>query len=185
MTLIPDVVITRADRRPTISIPRAANLEAHIQIALFWNGTLAPNGDGIPGGEAAIDYTRPLAGPFPLYLNDQRTTYGGGWGHGPWCEPGALQSPSGGWARGPWCKGPWCVGGSSFSWQFPIPMRDGDYQIAGLYADELGNVQDAPGTVMVMRVAAVPRPPSGLTAQVSGGNLILNWWPSDEFKAVA
>lgn len=177
------ITYSDASRRPMLRIPRMEGLEPDIYIVLFWNASRAPNLDGVPGGEAAIDYTTPLAGPRRLFTDDQIVPFGGGFAAGGFGEVGASRSPSGGFGGGGFAAGAFGIGGSYFSWQFPFPLRDGVYKIAALYADALGNVQAPPGTILELEVAAVPRPPSNLSFTVDGGNLIVDWFHSPEFAA--
>ena len=183
MTLIPTALVTRTDRRPTISFPRLEFLEPDIQAAFFWNGARAPNGDGVPGGEAAIDYATALYGPAPIFRGDQIKPFGGRFGRGGFGERHALHSPSGGFGGGPFAAGAFGVGGSFFSWRFTFPLRDGDYQIAALYADSLGNLPAPPGTVMVLRVEALPRPAADLAWMMEPGIFSSNWTHTPEFAA--
>lgn len=178
-------LVTRTDRRPTLSFPRMEGLEPGVQVAFFWNSSRAPNGDGVPGGAAEIDYDTPLAGPFKLFTDDQIIPFGGGFGLGGFGERGASRSPSGGWCGGGFAAGAFGVGGSEFSFRFPFPLRDGDYQIAAVYADRLGNLQAPPGTVLDLEIAALPRPPSGLKWSVAAGVLTAEWQHSPEFAATA
>jgi hypothetical protein len=178
---VSNLLITRDDRRPTLRFGRPNFLEPGIQVVYYWNGTRAPNGDGVPGGAAAIDYDTPLAGPLPLFNDDQLIPFGGRYGAGPYAALTARRSPSGGYGGGPYGAGGYGVGGSWFDWQFPFPLRDGVYSIARCLADALGNVADPPGLVDTLEIAAVPRTPSLLSWEVSGGIFYLRWAHSPEF----
>lgn len=193
-----EVTVTRDDRRPTIQLYRKECLEPRIRLVLYWNGTIAPNGDGIPGGEADVDYDTPLNGYTvdrrsgarlpgqPLFLiGQQRLAFGGRYGRGAYGRIGASRSATGGYGGGPYGGGAYGVGASFYTWRFPFPLRDGDYRIAALYADELGNVQDPPGTILVLTVAAVPRPPLDLRVTSDGVTLAASWTHSPEFAATA
>lgn len=186
------LLYTGSDRMPTLTFPRDQNLEALIQVVFFWNGGRAPNGDGWPAG-GAVDYTTPLAGPFPIFTDDHGVWLGGGWANGGWAEPGALRSPSGGWGGGGFAGGPFGVGSSEFKWRFGFPLRDGDYVVVARYADCVGgdlrrlrdlayaNVQASGGSQLDLTVAALPRPPSNLSWTIVGSDVVASWLHSPEF----
>ena len=152
-------------RKPILSFHRPAGLEAAVRVVLFWNGSLAGNGDGIGGGSDAIDYDTVLAGPIALDAIDPLGRRGG-------------------WCAGGWCEGAWAAGVVRWRWAFPFLLRDGQYSVGALLEDSLGNRQADPGVEVSFRVVAVPRPPSGfrITAYAAP-TLSTAWIASPEFAA--
>ena len=183
MTLIPDFLVV--DRYPSIQLERAHDVEAGTQVVICWNGTRAPNGDGISGGEAEIDFDNPIAGPMTMWRGGHSHWLGGGFPGNEFPHFGAADSELG-FCVGPFCAGPFCVGTDVMAWTFPFPLRDGDYRFAVLLAEPRGNVMSRGGAeVGTMRVEALPRPASGLFTRAESGFLNAIFDPSPEFAATA
>lgn len=184
MTLIPDFLVTT--RTPTLRWLRSHDVEPGAQVVICWNGTRAPNGDGVPGGENAIDYETPLAGPMQMWRGGHRHMYGGGWPGSEFPFFGAGSNQELGFCRGPFGAGPFGVGTTYMTWQFNFPLRDGDYRFTILLADALGNkMSSLLGLILAFRVEALPRPPIGLSVKAASGFLRADFRPSPEFEAVA
>ncbi len=150
-----DFVVTT--RQPTIRVPRVP-VEHGTQIAIYWNGTRAPNGDGVPGGAAPIDYSRPLFGPREFWLRGNPHLFGGGFGQGGFGESGASFNSEMGFGRGSFGGGAFGIGGGDFEWAFSFPLRNGVYGIAARLRDSTGNEQSTDAVAMTLEVQAAPRP---------------------------
>jgi hypothetical protein len=178
--------VTVNHRQPTFSIPRDQSVERGTLIVLYWNGTIAPNGDGVAGGANPVDYTKPIAGPSRMWLKGHRTMFGGGFALGGFAQAHAESDPSMGFARGPFAIGGFAVGGGYWQWQPTNRWRDGEYAIAVRLQDALGNEQSADAATLTIEVAAVPRPSSRawISAYDEGENLLtISWNRSPDFMA--
>jgi hypothetical protein len=184
-TIVADVIVNH--RRPTIRIPRDQFVERGTQIVLYWNGTIAPNGDGVAGGANPVSYATPLAGPSPMWLKGHRTMFAGGFALGGFAQSHADPDPAMGFAKGPFAIGGFAVGGGYWQWQPTHEWRDGEYAIAARLQDALGNEQSADVAALTIEVAALPRPSSRawINAYDEPGNLLtIAWNPSPDFAAV-
>ena len=179
-----DVIVHH--RRPTIRIPRDQSVEKGTRIVLYWNGTIAPNGDGVAGGASPVNYTTPLAGLLPMGFKGHRTMFGGGFALSGFAQSHAEPDPSMGFAKGPFAIGGFAVGGGYWQWQPTNPWRDGEYAIAVRLQDALGNEQSADAAALTIEVAAVPRPSSRawISAYDEMENLLtISWNRSPDFAA--
>ncbi len=184
MTLIPDFLVT--NRFPTLRLLRSHDVEPGTQVLILWNGTRAPNGDGVPGGDSAIDYDNPIAGPMQMWRGGHQHWLGGDFPGDEFPFFGAGSNYELGFCDGPFCAGPFGVGTDYMTWQFPFPLRDGDYRFKMLLADALGNRMSSQlGLLLAFRVEAIPRPPSGLSVKAVSGFLRADFEPSPEFAAAA
>lgn len=183
--MTPDCLVVT--RTPTVRFVREQLVEPGTRVWLYWNGSRAPNGDGVPGGEAAISYAaaiHPSAAGLPLHLRGHTHLFGGRFGSGGFGEPAALLEEAAGFGTGPFGLGPLGIGAGWWTWKFPFPLRDGDYRLAVKLGDELGNIQaDEAAATMVLRVLARPRPPSRLALSFDGDALTASWEHSPEFAA--
>ncbi len=152
-----DVLV--AHRRPTIRILRSAEVEHGVQVVLYWNGSRAANGDGLPGGAAPVDDSKPLAAPASLWAKGAVGFSTGGFSAGAF-GANAAPDPTLGFSRGPYSAGPFGVGLSYWTWRFPFELRNGVYVIEARLMDALGNGQEMAIDSMSIEVAAVPRPVS-------------------------
>lgn len=151
-----DVIVRQ--RRPTIRFPRPADAEPGAMVSLYWDGSRAPNGDGISGDGAGIDYDNRLVAPTPIWLRGHVHLFGGGFGLGGFAEPGAAPDPSMGFGRGPFGVGAFGIGGGYWEWTFPFALRDGVYRVAVRIIDALGNERETPDATVTLAVEALPRP---------------------------
>lgn len=172
-------------RDPTTRFPRLHDVEPGSRVASYFNGTRAPNQDGVPGGEAAIDYATRLAGPMSIWQRGHMSMFGGGFGAGGFCEAHADVDDALGFGTGPFGVGGFGCGGGWFDWKFPFPLRDGVYRVAMRLLDYLGNEEETPADECVLMVQALPRPATNLQAEYAGGNIDLTWTHSPEFQPVA
>lgn len=178
---------TTSTRRPTLRLLRSHDVEPGAQVVLYWSGFRAPNGDGHPGPghlSPAVDFSTPLVGPLDMWRGGHRHFHGGGWCRGAWPFRGAGSNRELGWCHGPWGRGPWGVGTDHFAWTFNFDLRDGEYLFAPRLADARGNAQGSlVGDTFSLEVAALPRPPSRLTAERVADDLVIRFDPSPEFAA--
>ncbi len=174
-------------RYPTLRIPLPLEIEPDATLSVHWNGSRAPNGDGVPGGAAPIDYLEALSPQLRIWGPEQATLFGGGWCEHPWAEAGAVAHVAVGWCVGPWCIGAWGAPWGWWQWTFPFALRDGIYRVALRLADWLGNKQLAADEVFEFEVAALPRPASrpNVTYEPVTEQLQLTWTHSPEFAPSA
>lgn len=177
-----DFIVT--SRQPTLRIPRVP-VEPGALAALYWNGTKAPNGDGVPGGAEPVSYDRPLFGPQPFWLKGMPHLFGGGFGLGGFGEPGASLNTDMGFGRGPFGVGAFGIGGGYFEWQFSFPLRNGVYAIALRLRDTAGNEQAADAVAFSFEVQAVPRPcDKAWVVSLDGDTLTIGFRRSPDFQVV-
>lgn len=168
-------------RRPALRFPRPHEFPVGTRVLICWNGARAGNGDGRPGGDAEIDYARPLAGPIALWPDGaQPHLFGGGFGGGGFASPGARPWDAMGFGRGPFGIGAFGAGGGFWSWEFPFQMRDGLYRLDLLLVDAVGNRQEPPGSRIDLTVAALPRPAAHLSVRVEDEDLVVAWEASPD-----
>ncbi len=179
-------VIVRT-RTPTVLFPRLPEVEPGSQVRVYFNGTRAGNGDGLPGGEDTVDYTGPLAGPQPVWAEGHPHLFGGGFGQGGFAEPGAAFSPLMGFGTGPFGVGAFAIGGGYWSWLFDFLLRDGLHEVGIRILDSLGNERVLPDVEMTMAVEALPRP-AGYAKLDSysqpAGTLDISWEQSPDLLAI-
>lgn len=183
MTLIPDFLVT--NRTPTLRLLRSHDVEPDAGVVILWNGTRAPNGDGVGGGDGLIDYVNPLAGPIQMWRGGHHHWLGGAFPGDEFPFFGAGTNFELGFCHGPFCAGPFGIGTDYMTWKFPFPLRDGDYRFMMLLVDALGNRRSEFGSLLAFRVEAPPRPPSGLSVVEASGFLQATFDPSPEFAAAA
>ena len=59
---------TVTTRQPTIRFPRLHKFQLGQQCLIYWNGSRADDGTGVPGDPpAAVDYNTVLDGPFTIW----------------------------------------------------------------------------------------------------------------------
>lgn len=171
-------------RKPTMRFPRLHDVEPGVSVAVYFNGTRAPNQDGVPGGDAPVNFAIRLAEPMRIWLKGHLSMFGGGFCVGGFCGAHADVDDTLGFASGPFALGGFACGGGWFEWQFPFPLRDGQYSVAMRLLDRLGNEEETPAEVLDFLVLALPRPATNLSADYAGGNLNLAWMHSPEFQPV-
>ncbi len=169
-------------RYPTVRIARDHHIEWGAEVALYWNGSRAPNNDGFTvGGE--IDYTAPLAVRRLWPEGLQPSLFGGGFGEGGFGVPQSGHDPQRGFGMGGFGEGPFGVGASYWSWQSPFPWRNGIYSLSARLRDRLGNEQATAVATFTIQISALPRAvPSVAVAGVAIGALQLTWKPSPDFE---
>lgn len=174
--------VTLAHRRPTIQIARVPGVEVGAALALYWNGARSRfNGDGLPGGDAEIDYARPLI-VEPVWRRGHPHMFGGGFGLGGFGEPGSEFDESHGFGMGPFGIGAFAVGGGFWRWASPFDWRDGEYAVELRMRDALGNEQPTPLAAITIEIAAPPRPPAKAWLQsLVGPSMTVAWHPSPDF----
>lgn len=178
--------ITLAHRYPTIRVPRDQRVEPGCLVALYWDGAIAPNKDGVPGG-GGIDYTTPLV-TGRLFSKGHRTLFGGGFCRGGFSFLHAAPDPAMGFAKGPFAGGAFAIGGGYWQWRSPFPWRDGTYQVAIRLRDRLGNENATNAATLSIEIAALPRPVPRAWVEAFGGtkddwNVRVQWRPSPEFDS--
>lgn len=173
-----------AHRYPTIQFLRPRMVEPRAKATLYWNGKMAPNGDGVAGGEAEVDYGAALAEKLVLWRMGHLSMFGGGFGAGGFAEPHADADPASGRGSGRYGEGMYAVGNPTWSWKFPFALRDGNYKVAARVLDWLGNEQLAPDEVLEFEIAALPRPPRNALAVYDDDKetLTVRWQHSPEFE---
>ena len=179
----PDVTVDRRD--PQVQFLRQQAIEIGATVMVYWNGTKAANGDGLPGGDAAISYATALAGPLPIWRRGQRSIYGGGFMAGGFMEAHAQVDPSFGWLAGGFMAGGFLDRAVMWRWRFPFLLRDGIYRIALRMRDAAGNEQATDAATLVMEVAALPRAARNLVVTLDGeaGTLTATWEASPDLQA--
>lgn len=177
---------TVAHRQPLIQIPRDPNVEPGAAVALYWNGSIARNGDGyVPAGGAAVNFSRPLFGPSPMWLKGHPHLFGGGFGLGGFGEPGCDFFDGHGFGMGPFGIGAFGVNGGFWTWRPANNWRNGIYRIVARLRDAIGNEQSTAIADITVEVAAPPRPsPSAWIVSVAGTNLNIAWRHSPDFEPV-
>lgn len=168
-------------RYPSIRIQRDHFVEWGAELALYWNGSRAPNGDGFTEG-GAIDYTSPIVVQRLWPEGLQLSLFGGAFGEGGFADAKSGHDPQRGFAMGPFGQGPFGVGASYWSWKTSFPWRNGTYSLAARLRDRLGNEQTTASATLTIQIAALPRAvPSVAVAGVKLGALQLKWKPSPDF----
>ncbi len=145
-------------RQPTLRFVRPLDVEPGCEVAGYWNGSVAGNGDGLPGGDAEIDYGSRLIAPNKIWTAAQPQLFAGRFGRGGFGEPGAAVNQALGYATGPFGGGAFGVGGGYWEWRFPFPLRDGTYKIALRLLDLLGNERGDDAASLTLCVEDIPRP---------------------------
>jgi hypothetical protein len=153
-------------------------VEPGATVAVYWNGTRAANGDGIPGGSAAVNYGAALATGIPVWPDGHVRLFGGGFADGGFSELGARNVPRMGFSMGPFATGAFGVGGAWWEWTFDFALRNGRYNVGLLVSDWLGNAMASPGAEISFGVEAVPRPVPDfwLSAYDAGAALLTAAW---------
>lgn len=183
-----DVTLTTS--QPIIRIARVPNVEPGSRIALYWNGTIAANGDGVPGGANPIDYSQMLPQqtgwprvPLLFWTRGHPHLYGGGFGMGGFGEPGASLNTAMGFGTGPFGLGAFGIGGGWWEWQPSNIWRNGVYAIAARLRDSLGNEQTAAIASFTIEIQAPPRAvPKAWVVALVGDNLTIAWRHSPDFQ---
>ena len=168
-------------RYPTVRIQRDHFVEWGADLALYWNGNIAPNGDGFTDG-GAIDYAKPLVVQRLWPEGMQLSPFGGPFGAGGFWSLRSGHDPQRGFGAGPFGAGPFGVGASYWSWKTSFPWRNGTYSLAARLRDRLGNEQTTAVATLAIQIAAVPRAASSVrVAGLTLGALRLTWRPSPDF----
>jgi hypothetical protein len=168
-----------------VHIARTHDAELDQRVAICWNGTRHPSGEGASRGAThPVDFDSPISDRVPLWPAGAKCGLAlGKLGFGS-LGAGQYHGPAGlGLGRGQLGLGQLGLFSDDWTWNtahaFPalgLGLRDGAYRFAARLFDALGNPDPTGGTTAAIVVRATPRLPRNLTpTPTQPGHVTLTW----------